>query len=215
MRNSFKTIYLAAAAILVIGTYLLAQGNRQPSERASAPRVLAMQQAQTESQTNPSGSSLSKAGWIGVMLEDVKGGNVRVKDVFPGGPAAFAGVRAGDVLVKIGGANVDSKDKAEAAVERLVPRRQAPLTVRRHGKTVELKITPDSLADFRERYVKEMVRRDPRDPKYGQFHGVSEADMSVEVIRRLFEQHQRMETALNDVTRELQALRKEVHALQK
>lgn len=215
MRNPFKTICLTSAASLVIGAYLLAQGGRQPSQTRPAPQVLAMQQPQAGAQENPSGSPLPKHGWIGVMLEDVKGQEVRVKDVFPGGPAAFAGVRVGDVLLKIGGANVDSRDAAEAAIERLVPRRPVSLTIRRQGRAVELKVTPDSLTEFREHYISEMVRRDPRDPKYAERHGVSEADMSVELVRRLFEQHQRLETTLNELTKEIKALRKEVRALQK
>jgi predicted metalloprotease with PDZ domain len=174
-----------------------------------------MQKEGTDSQEPASAPALANNGWIGVSLEDANGQEVHVKDVFPAGPAAFAGVRVGDVLLKIGGANVDSRDAAQAAIERLVPRRQVSVTIRRHGKAVELKITPDSLADFRQRYISEMVRRDPRDPKYGQRHGVSDADMHVELIRRLFEQNQRMESSLHELTREVQSLRKEVRALQK
>jgi hypothetical protein len=60
-----------------------------------------------------------------------------------------------------------------------------------------------------------MLRRDPRDRQYGQHHGISDADMSVELVRRLFEQHERMERTLQQVLDEVHALRKEVRALQK
>ena len=207
--------FLLTACLIGIGFLGLgAMGGQRPSD-ASAPVLVAMQKEGTEPQEPTPRRALANIGWIGVSLENAKGQEVRVKDVFPGGPAAFARVRAGDVLLKIADANVDSRDAAEAAIERLVPRRQTSLTIRRQGKAVELKITPDSLAEFREHYISEMMRRDPRDPKYGQHHGVSEADMSVELVRRLFEQHQRLETTLNALTREIQALRKEVRALQK
>ena len=147
------------------------------------------------------------------MLEDHEG--VRVKAVFPGGPAAFSGMRVGDVLLKVDTTNVDSTNAAETAIERLMPGQAIALTIRRHGKTVELKVTPDSLEEFRKRYTGEMLRRDPRDPKYGQHHGVSDADLQVEVVRRLFEQHERLETTLLELKSEIQALRKEVCALQK
>jgi uncharacterized protein YdcH (DUF465 family) len=58
-----------------------------------------------------------------------------------------------------------------------------------------------------------MLRRDPRNPNYALNHGVSEADMSAEVVRRLFEQHERMDRTLHEVLKEVQALRQEVAAL--
>ncbi len=207
--------FLLTACLICVGFLSLSAIGGQRSGAASDPVLLAMQKEGTDSQEPASAPALANNGWIGVSLEDANGQEVHVKDVFPAGPAAFAGVRVGDVLLKIGGANVDSRDAAQAAIERLVPRRQVSVTIRRHGKAVELKITPDSLADFRQRYISEMVRRDPRDPKYGQRHGVSDADMHVELIRRLFEQNQRMESSLHELTREVQSLRKEVRALQK
>jgi len=215
MLRPFTTICLTAAAIVVIGAYLLAQSGRQPGAAPSAPLVLAMQEPSATAQEKPPTSPLANAGWIGLMLEDNNGHGVRVASVFPGGPAAFAGVRAGDDLLKVGSTNIDSRNAAETAIEGLVPKRATSVTVHRHGKAVELRITPKSLAEFRERYISEMLRRDPRDPKYGERHGVSEADMHVELVRRLFEQHQRLETTLIELTKEIQALRKEVRALQK
>jgi hypothetical protein len=73
----------------------------------------------------------------------------------------------------------------------------------------------DSLAEFRERYINEMMRRDPRHPKYAAHPGISDSDMSAEVVRRLFEQHERMERTLHDVLKELHELRQEVRALKK
>jgi predicted metalloprotease with PDZ domain len=211
MLKKFTTTCLAGAAIVGIGAYLLAQSRTQPTEASRASRLLAMQEP--ASQAKPRGTPLASVSWIGVMLEDHEG--VRVKAIFPAGPAAFSGVRVGDVLLKVDTTNVDSTNAAEVAIERLVPGQAIALTIRRHGKTVELKVTPDSLEEFRKRYTGEMLRRDPRDPRYGQHHGVSEADLQVEVVRRLFEQHERLETTLLELKSEIQALRKEVRALQK
>jgi membrane-associated protease RseP (regulator of RpoE activity) len=207
--------FLSSACLIGIGLLgLVALGGQRPGN-AFVPALAAMQEEGNRPQDRTPGQPLANSGWIGVSLEDAKGQEVLVKDVFPAGPAAFAGVRAGDVLLKVEGAPVDSRDTAQAAIERLVPQRQSSLTVGRKGKAVELKVIPDSLAEFRQRYIGEMLRRDPRDPKYGQRHGVSDADMHVELIRRLFEQHQRLESSLHELTQEVQALRKEVRALQK
>jgi len=182
---------------------------------APSPLLLAMQEPQAASQEGTRRPSLSKMGWIGLMLEDGKEKEIRVKGVFPGGPAAFAGARTGDVLVQIDGSAVDSIAAATTAIEGLAPQRQTTLTIRRHGKPLELKVTVGSLSEFRDHYVQEMLRRDPRDARYAQHHGVSEADMSVELVRRLFEQHERLERTLQQVLDEVHALRKEVRALQK
>jgi hypothetical protein len=213
----FKPLHLACLTGCAIGAGFLGIGAIGGQRSADAPRpsLVAMQEPQANPSEAPKRPTVSQAGWIGVVLDEHKGEGVRVKSVFPAGPAAFAGVREGDILVRIGDANLDSTASAEAAIERLVPGRRSLLTIQRRGKTVELKITPDSLADFRQHYLSEMLRRDPRDPRFGQLHGVSEADMSVEVVRRLFEQHQRLETTLIELTKEIDALRKEVRALRK
>ena len=157
--------------------------------------------------------SLANMGWVGIMMQDNKGSGARVASVFPAGPAAVAGVRVGDVLVRVGGSDISSPQDAETALAQLAPHKPATLTVERRGKKHELKIVPESMAEFKHAYVAEMLHRDPRNPNYAKHHGVSEADMGAEVIRRLFEQHERMERTLNDVLTEVQALRKEVAAL--
>jgi membrane-associated protease RseP (regulator of RpoE activity) len=211
MLKPLQTACLTGAGFLV----LAASVGGQHSAAAPGSSLLAMQEPQTTSHEGAQRPSLSKVGWIGLTLEDGKGQEVRVKGVFPGGPAAFAGVRTGDILVRIDGNATDSVAAATAAIEGLVPQRQATLTIHRHGKPLELKATVESLGEFRDHYVQEMLRRDPRDHQYAQHHGISEADMSVELVRRLFEQHERLERTLQQVLDEVHALRKEVHALQK
>jgi membrane-associated protease RseP (regulator of RpoE activity) len=216
MLTATRSFWILGIGLVAAGGLLLAD-SRPPvsapprSGDAKAPLVVAMQQA---AEGKPSDAAADR-GWIGIMLEDANGQGARVVDVFPGGPAAFARVRGGDVVTKIGGTPVSSAADATAAVERLTPRQQAAITVNRRGKPVELKVQVDSLADFRERYVGEMMRRDPRHPKYAAHPGISDSDMSAEVVRRLFEQHERMERTLHDVLKELHELRQEVRALKK
>jgi hypothetical protein len=220
MQKPLQIVCLTGAALLVAGAFLLAasgpiRSTRQTESaaRAAAPALVAMQENPTIAQQRSQRQPASDAGWIGVSLEDKNG--VRVSAVFPGGPAAFAGLRAGDALIGIGGARVESMSAAHQAIERLAPGRASLLTVQRGGKTVELKVTPDSSAEFHRHYVAEMMRRDPRDPKYGQHHGVSSADMSAELVRRLFEQNERLDRTLHEVLKEVRSLRKQVAGLQK
>jgi predicted metalloprotease with PDZ domain len=215
MLKPFTMICLAATAFAVGGAFLLAQGEKKPNEARPARTVLAMQESRPATHEGATRLTLANVGWIGVMLEDNKGHGVKVKSVFPAGPAAFAGVRAGDVLIRVGSTEVNSTQDAETAIEHLTPQQQSGLSVERGRHATELKVTAGSLAEFRRDYIREMMRRDPRDPKYTDHHGVSEADISAEVVRRLFEQHERMERSLNDLAKEVHALRKQVAALQK
>jgi predicted metalloprotease with PDZ domain len=216
MFKPFTTICLAAAALLAVGAYHSAQGDKQrgkqPSAEPAAQMTLAMQEPAATPQGKPA-APLTSMGWIGVMLQETGGAGARVLSVFPAGPAAVAGVRAGDVLVRVGATDISSPQEAETAIYRLTPHKQTSVTVDRRAKKVELKVLPESLADFKQEYVAEMLRRDPRDPNFAKQHGVSEADMSAEVIRRLFEQHERLDRSLHEVLKELQTLRQEVAAL--
>jgi hypothetical protein len=216
MLTATRSFWILGIGLVAAGGLLLAD-SRPPvsaprrSGDTKAPVIVAMQQA---AEGKPADAAADR-GWIGVMLEDSKGQGARVVDVFPGGPAAFARVRTGDVVARVGSTLVSSAADATAAVERLTPHQQATIVVDRRGKPVELKVQVDSLADFRERYVNEMMHRDPRHPKYAAHPGVSDSDMSAEVVRRLFEQHERMERSLHEVLKELHELRQEVRALKK
>jgi predicted metalloprotease with PDZ domain len=202
---------LAATALLRAGSSQSAPSTPAPAA-VPAPVVVAMQEPAAQTPAKP---AVPDHGWIGLMLTDSNGQGARVVDVFPGGPAAFAGVRIGDIVTKVGDTAVTSHDSTSAAIERLTSGQTVTVTVDRAGHPVEIKVTVDSLNDFRQRYVSEMLHRDPRHPKYGAHPGVSDADMQAEVVRRLFEQHERLERTLHEVLKEVHELRQEVRALKK
>jgi membrane-associated protease RseP (regulator of RpoE activity) len=216
MLKPFPMICLTAATIPVVGALLWAQSDKPPREAHSTPVsvAVAMQESRPAA---PEGaqSKTNDAGWVGVMVEDNKGHGVRVEGVFPGGPAAFAGIRRGDVVLRVGSTEINSTQDAETAIEHLAPQHETAVTVERNHKAVELKVIPGSLTDFRHEYMAEMLRRDPRDPKFGAHHGVSPGDMQSELVRRLFEQNERLDRSMNELTKEVHALRKQVAALQK
>lgn len=97
---------------------------------------------------------------IGVQLDSASGKDgARVREVSPGGPAAEAGVRAGDVIVAVNGKEVNGKEsKGDAAREvvRLMrevePESKVKLRVMRDGKPKDFELTARAMArrfDFR------------------------------------------------------------------
>lgn len=82
---------------------------------------------------------------IGVQLDDSGGdAGARVREVSPGGPAEEAGVRAGDVIVAVDGANVRGHGPAGRVVALLhdvKPGDKVDLQVLRDGKTRHLSVT--------------------------------------------------------------------------
>ena len=90
---------------------------------------------------------------IGVGLEPLRpDGNVnlqrgiRVASVAPGGPAARAGLRPGDVIVSVGGQPIQQASQLVAAVERAGVGTPLSLLVLRAGAEVPIQVTPVDLA---------------------------------------------------------------------
>ena len=82
---------------------------------------------------------------IGVQLDakDSKDG-AHVRDVSPGGPAAQAGMRAGDIIVSVNGAEVKgAHPSAEVArlMRRVEPNSKVSIHVLRDGKVVSFEVT--------------------------------------------------------------------------
>ncbi len=79
---------------------------------------------------------------LGVNLggTEPNGGGVRVEGVSPGGPAAEAGVKAGDVIVAIEAKPVTTGRDLVKAMEAIEPGQQVALELRRAGKSVKLAV---------------------------------------------------------------------------
>jgi S1-C subfamily serine protease len=79
---------------------------------------------------------------LGVNLggAEPNGGGVRVDGVSPGGPAAEAGVKAGDVIVAIGAKPVATGRELVRAMEAIEPGEKVELGLRRDGKLLELAV---------------------------------------------------------------------------
>ncbi len=69
------------------------------------------------------------------------GSGATLASVESGGPAAAAGLKAGDVVMKIDDRVVDSSDELVAAVRSYAPGEKVTLTVRRGGEEQTVAVT--------------------------------------------------------------------------
>ena len=72
---------------------------------------------------------------VGLADEPAEGGGATLTEVAPGGPAADAGLREGDVVEAIAGDEVETPDAVRAAIESRDPGDDVQVRVRRDGQT--------------------------------------------------------------------------------
>jgi putative serine protease PepD len=82
----------------------------------------------------------SGRAFLGVRVTSVVGGGVLVAAVEPGGPAARAGIRAGDVIVAVSGTPVLTADDLAAALARVKPGTSIPVQLVRNGKKLTIRV---------------------------------------------------------------------------
>jgi Do/DeqQ family serine protease len=91
-------------------------------------------------------------GWLGIGIQDLspelaagfgvkEDAGVLVADVMKDGPAAVAGLKAGDVIVEFGGSAVKDVPDLQKRVAAVEPGRAAPVKVMREKKAVNLSVT--------------------------------------------------------------------------
>ncbi len=76
---------------------------------------------------------------------------VLVTSVEADGPAGKAGLRAGDVILKLGSREIQDGDDLRRAVDKAEAGRETTVTVQRDGRSLELKLTPAGPRRERER----------------------------------------------------------------
>ncbi|MFO0797179.1 MAG: M6 family metalloprotease domain-containing protein [Gemmataceae bacterium] len=78
---------------------------------------------------------------LGIQLGSAKGPGVKLTDVTPGGPAAVAGLKAGDVIVKLDGKDVDGDTSFRDLMADRRPGDRVNVLAERDGKRVEAQPT--------------------------------------------------------------------------
>jgi putative serine protease PepD len=81
-------------------------------------------------------------GYLGVEVATLIGGGVAVEQVVAGGPAARAGMRAGDVITAVAGQSTPTADTLTSVLQTLRPGQRVPVQVERQdGSQRTLQIT--------------------------------------------------------------------------
>ncbi len=104
---------------------------------------------------------VTKRGWIGVRIQEVtpeiaeslgltESKGALIASVTPDGPAAKAGIKQGDVIVKFGGKDVTEMRYLPRIVAETPIGQKTTVTVLRQGKEVEAAITPGQLETAKE-----------------------------------------------------------------
>jgi serine protease Do len=116
-------------------------------------------------------------GWLGVGIEEVSreiaqkanakaGEGVRVNSVFEGDPAHRAGLRIGDIILKIGGADVDTPSRMIRLIGSFSPGQTISLDILRDGKREVVSVKLENQKFKRDKVVKKNLP-DPSEPSLG------------------------------------------------
>jgi len=159
--------------------------------------------------------------------------------VYPNGPAARAGLRPGDQIKSINGTKVSSPKEVSNAIGRLQSGATVEMIVRRNNADQNLSVVVGDAAQFQPQYANQGNFQQQSysyggQPTNGQgyaqnysggnqqgqpgqnanpYDGVPEHAMMLEYQRRNAEQHQRMESQIEQLLQEIRDLRKEVQQL--
>ena len=161
MKPWLKSI-LAAAALATAAAPAFAQGDEASVEKRLADAQRRLEEAAREV-AELSGEAGGPAGMpqfeyflggqrramLGVNIDGAEpnGGGVRVGGVSPGGPAAEAGVKAGDVIVSVRSKPVATGRELVHAMETVEPGDKVELGLKRNGKPLKLSVEARPLDD--------------------------------------------------------------------
>jgi putative serine protease PepD len=83
----------------------------------------------------------SGRAYLGVRVATIVGGGVLVSAIVPGGPAAKAGIKPGDVIVAVKGQPTPTADVLVSVLADLHPGQKVPVKLLRHGKELTVTVT--------------------------------------------------------------------------
>jgi membrane-associated protease RseP (regulator of RpoE activity) len=160
----------------------------------------------------------SQGGWLGVYLEDSEDGQqgAKITHVYPAGPAARAGLRAGDVVLQVNNNAIAGTPDLIATIDQFQPQSKVNLRFARGERQLDataVLANRNSFVMYQGGYGDEQGR--------GEFDGGQQFEddaysnvpphaMQLEHDRRMAEQHERIETELRKLQEEVRLLREAI-----
>jgi putative serine protease PepD len=126
----------ATNTVIGINDQILNAGDT--NDNAGVGFAVPIDQSKSVAQTMISGGTVQHA-YLGVAVAPT--GEVKVSCVVPNGPAASAGLKAGDVITSLDGKSVTNYDSLTSAVLAAKPGEKVAITVTRDGSTKNLSVT--------------------------------------------------------------------------
>ena len=83
----------------------------------------------------------SGRAYLGVRVATIVGGGVLVSATVPGGPAARAGIKRGDIILAVNGQPTPTADVLVSVLANLHPGQKIPVKLLRHGKETTVTVT--------------------------------------------------------------------------
>jgi C-terminal processing protease CtpA/Prc len=154
----------------------------------------------------------SSRGWLGVTLDtdgDSQQG-VTIERTYPAGPAARAGLNAGDQILQVAGQQVATYEDVLQALSQTSPGDSVDLVVATNGQQQQVSVRLDDagvFADAQDEFDSRYMWRDPS----GRTAEIPEHDMMLEQHRRFAEQHERIEQMLREVQQDLAEIKQQLN----
>lgn len=105
-------------------------------------RLLVLMRNLGDELPKPPENELKNRPILGVQYGPGPSGGAKVSEVIKGSPAEEGGVRAGDVIQRVDGADLDDEKVFQQFIKSLLPNEKVTLGILRDGKTFEVELTP-------------------------------------------------------------------------
>lgn len=128
-------------------------------------------------------------GYLGVYIQDAtpdlakqfgldQGTGVLIGDVTPGTPAAKAGLKKGDIILKLNGKAVESRNDLQIQISQMAPGSKVSLDVWRDGKSIPFDVTLGELPET-------SAKSQPGEGESGALEGVEVQTLTADIAAQL------------------------------
>lgn len=153
--------------------------------------------------------------WLGVVLAREEGDDkgVKIDRVYRGGPADAAGLKRGDILLKINDKDISDPEGISEALTGLQPNAKVELAIRRDKEQQSVTAVLGNRSDFLPQQSGQMAQNPHANQNYGHHQDTHEQFLILEQERHGSVQRQRIEDLCRQLLQEVKALREEVESL--